>query len=308
NLASADNRWTGKAFYHHSFNELKQDSAFAFGGFLNYSTLNWNINVLNRNVGANYDPEVGFVRRRDIRQLASTAWRNFYPSKGKIQSHGPGFDFDMVGNDTYGFLDWDYNFMYRIRFRSTAQFNIRLRREYTYLFDPFDPSGTGGLELPANTDYANNLVIASFFSDARKRLFFDVSTRSGGYFNGNRINFIGSLTYRYQPWGFTSLNFSYNRIRLPDPYNDSDLYLIGPRFDFTFTRNVFWTTFVQYNSQINNLNINSRFQWRFKPVSDLFIVYTDNYFAESFDNGNVFYVGQPKSRSLVIKLTYWLNL
>nr|MCU0368619.1 carbohydrate binding family 9 domain-containing protein [Cyclobacteriaceae bacterium] len=33
NLASADNRWTGKAFYHHSFNELKQDSAFAFGGF-----------------------------------------------------------------------------------------------------------------------------------------------------------------------------------------------------------------------------------------------------------------------------------
>jgi hypothetical protein len=308
NLASADNRWTGKAFYHHSFNELKQDSAFAFGGFINYSTLNWNINVLNRNVGANYDPEVGFVRRRDIRQLASTAWRNFYPSKGKIQSHGPGIDFDMVGNDTYGFLDWDYNFMYRIRFRSTAQFNIRLRREYTYLFDPFDPSGTGGLQLPANTDYANNLVIANFFSDARKRLFFDVSTRSGGYFNGNRINFIGTLTYRYQPWGFTSLNFSYNRIRLPDPYNDSNLYLIGPRFDFTFTRNVFWTTFVQYNSQINNLNINSRFQWRFKPVSDLFIVYTDNYFAESFDNGNVFYVGQPKNRSLVVKLTYWLNL
>jgi hypothetical protein len=214
----------------------------------------------------------------------------------------------MVGNDTYGFLDWDYNFMYRIRFRSTAQFNIRLRREYTYLFEPFDPSGTDGLQLPADTDYTNNLIIANFSSDARKRLFFDLRTRSGGYFNGNRINFSGSLTYRYQPWGFTSLNFSYNRIRLPDPYNDSDLYLIGPRFDFTFTRNVFWTTFVQYNSQINNLNINSRFQWRFKPVSDLFIVYTDNYFAESFDNGNVFYVGQPKSRSLVLKLTYWLNL
>lgn len=308
NLASRDNRWTGKAFYHHSFNELKQDSAFAFGGFINYSTLRWNLSIVNRNVGANYDPEVGFVRRRDIRQLASTNWYNLYPSKGIIQSHGPGFDFDMVGNDTYGFLDWDYNFMYRIRFRSTALFNMRLRREYTYLFNPFDPSGTGGLELASNTQYTNNLIIANFTSNARRRFFFDLSTRSGGYFNGSRINLVGTATYRYQPWGFTSLNFSYNRIRLPDPYSDSNLLLIGPRFDFTFSRSVFWTTFVQFNSQINNLNINSRFQWRFKPVSDLFIVYTDNYFAESFNNGNVFFIGQPKTRALVVKLTYWLNL
>ncbi len=240
--------------------------------------------------------------------MASTTWYNLYPSKGIIQSHGPGFDFDMVGNETYGFLDWDYNFMYRMRFRSTAIFTMRLREEYTYLFNPFDPSGTGGLELPANTSYQNYLLVANFTSNARQRFFFDLSTRSGGYFNGSRINLIGSITYRYQPWGFASLNFSYNGIKLPAPYNSADLFLIGPRIDLTLSRKVFWTTFVQYNSQINNLNINSRFQWRFKPVSDLFLVYTDNYFAESFQNGDVFYVGQPKNRALVLKLTYWLNL
>lgn len=308
NLASSDNRWTGKAFYHHSFDNAKNDSAFAFGGTINYSTLKWNVSALTRVVGANYNPEVGFVRRTDIKQLASTTWYNFYPSKGMIQSHGPGFDFDMVGNETYGFLDWDYNFMYRMRFRSTAIFTMRLREEYTYLFNPFDPSGTGGLELPANTSYQNYLIIANFTSNARKRFFFDLSTRSGGYFNGSRINLIGTITYRYQPWGFASLNFSYNGIKLPAPYNSADLFLIGPRIDLTLSRKVFWTTFVQYNSQINNLNINSRFQWRFKPVSDLFIVYTDNYFAESFQNGDIFYVGQPKTRALVLKLTYWLNL
>jgi len=308
NLFSKDNRWTGKAFYHHSFDEEKKDSAFAFGGYITYSTLKWNVNIVTRNVGANYSPEVGFVRRTDIRQLASTTYHNFYPSKGIVQSHGPGFDFDMVGNESYGFLDWDYNFLYRMRFKSTALFNLRLRKEYTYLFNPFDPSGTGGLELAANTSYANYLLIATFTSNARNRFFVDLSTRSGGYYNGSRINFVGIFTYRYQPWGFTSLNLSYNRIRLPNPYNDSNLILIGPRFDFTFSRKVFWTTFIQYNSQIDNLNINSRFQWRFKPVSDLFIVYTDNYFAESFENGNAFYIGQPKSRALVLKLTYWLNL
>lgn len=308
NLASPDNRWTGKAFYHHSFDESKSDSAFAFGGFLNYSDIQWNINVLTRSVGADYNPEVGFVRRQDIRQLASTIWHNFYPSRGNVQSHGPGFDFDMVGNETYGFLDWDYNVLYRIRWRTTARFSLRLRREYTYLFDGFDPSGTGGLELSSDTDYENFVFIAEYSSDARKKLFFEVGTRSGGYFNGTRMNLEGSLTYRYQPWGFASLNFAYNGIRLPEPYNSSDLLLIGPRIDITFSRQVFWTTFIQYNSQINNLNINSRFQWRFKPVSDLFIVYTDNYFAESFENGEVFRVGQPKNRALVLKLTYWLNL
>jgi len=308
NLASSDNRWTGKAFYHHSFDEAKKDSAFAFGGTINYSILKWNVSALTRVVGANYNPEVGFVRRTDIKQLASTTWYNFYPAKGIIQSHGPGFDFDMVGNETYGFLDWDYNFMYRMKFKNTSQFSMRLREEYTYLFDPFDPSGSGGLELSENTSYRNFLIVASYFSDARKRFAFDLSTRSGGYFNGTRINLTGSLTYRYQPWGFASLNFSYNGIKLPAPYNSTDLFLIGPRIDLTLSRKVFWTTFVQYNSQINNLNINSRFQWRFKPVSDLFIVYTDNYFAESFQNGDLFYVGQPKTRALVLKLTYWLNL
>jgi Domain of unknown function (DUF5916) len=308
NLASADNRWTGKAFYHHSFDEAKLDSAFSLGGFINYNTLKWDLRLFTRQVGANYNPEVGFVRRDDIQQLASTNWYNIYPTTGSIQSHGPGFDFDMVGNDKYGYLDWDYNFMYQIRWRSTAQFNIRIRREYTYLFDSFDPSGSGGLELSSNTGYKNWLIVASYFSDARKKFFFNLSTRSGGYFNGNRINLRGLLTYRYQPWGFTSLSFSYDRIRLPQPYNDADLILIGPRFDFTFSRNVFWTTFIQYNNQINNLNINSRFQWRFKPVSDLFIVYTDNYLAQSGENGEFFRIGQPKNRAIVLKLTYWLNL
>ncbi|MDZ7646112.1 MAG: hypothetical protein U5K54_02415 [Cytophagales bacterium] len=47
NLATSDNRWTGKAFYHHSFDQEKLDSAFAFGGFLNYSTFKWNVTVFN---------------------------------------------------------------------------------------------------------------------------------------------------------------------------------------------------------------------------------------------------------------------
>lgn len=307
NLASADAKWTGKAYYHRTWDQDNLDSTFSAGANVSFGTYRWSARTTLRTVGANFNPEVGFVRRTDFQQNASTVNYWIYPKGGKIQRHGPGFDYDVVGNQQFGVTDWDMNVLYNITFRNTASFNSRiLRRQYTYLFSPFDPSGSGGLELPEGTEYYYNFVIASFNSDQRKPFFFELSTRSGQYYNGTRLNLEGSLTYRFQPYGFVSLDFAYNRIRLPDPYSDSDLYLIGPRIDITFTRSIFWTTFIQYNSQINNMNINTRFQWRYAPVSDLFIVYTDNYFADINDRFIDFRT--PKLRAFVVKLTYWLNM
>ena len=116
-----------------------------------------------------------------------------------------------------------------------------------------------------------------------------------------------TLTYRWQPYGLFSLDVNYNRIDLPTGFNDRQLLLIGPRFDFSFTKNVYFTTFLQYNNQINNVNLNARFQWRFAPVSDLFIVYTNNYFAED-DTATGYRAFESKNRALVLKCTYWLNL
>ena len=275
------------------------------GLFLNYDIQKWSVDVFSQVVGEEYNPEVGFVRRNDIRQLATTTKYRWFPKGGRIQQHGPAIDFDMVGNDTYGFLDWDFNLQYEISFRNTATFWGRLRKQYTYLFNSFDPSGSDGVELAADTEYTNYQILARYQSDQRKRFFFRVNTRSGQYFNGDRLNLDGSVGYRYQPLGFTSIDFAFNRIILPEPYTTTNLYLIGPRFDFTFTRNIFLTAFFQYNSQIENLNINTRFQWRFKPVSDIFLVYTDNYFA---DHEGGLMIGRPRTRALTFKVTYWLNL
>lgn len=305
NHASADNVWNGKVFYHQSIDEIQPDDAFATGLELNYGVPKWSWRLFTQRVGANYNPEVGFVRRRDVQQLANTVRYSYFPEKGGIQRHGPGLDFDMVWNDQFGFLDWDMNILYDVNWRSSARFSARLRRQYTFLFNGFDPSGSGGVRLPSGTGYHNNLIIASYNSDQRKLVNYSLSTRSGDYFNGTRINLEGSLNVRYQPLGFTSINFAYNRIRLPDPYSSVNLFLIGPRFDFTFSKKLFWTTFVQYNTQIDNLNINSRLQWRFAPVSDLFLVYTDNYLATN-DEGFI-NIGASKSRALVFKMTYWLN-
>jgi len=307
NLASADNLWNGKLFYHHSIEDVKGvDDPFATGLSLNYSNYALSVDVSSQVVGAGYNPTAGFVRRTDIGQLSTTVRYSFFPDKGSIQRHGPGFDFDMVGNNTYGFLDWDINLLYNIEFRNTASFRTRLRRQYTYLFNPFDPSQSGALELPADTKYYNYQLIANYTSDARKKVFYELRTRSGEYYNGHLWNIGGSIGYRYQPLGFTTIDFNINRIVLPEPYNTETLLLIGPRFDLTFTKKLFLTTFLQYNSQIENMNVNARLQWRFAPASDLFLVYTDNYFA--YQSGDFVQFGGSKTRAITFKLTYWLNL
>ena len=120
----------------------------------------------------------------------------------------------------------------------------------------------------------------------------------GSYYNGTKSTLGASINYRAQPYGSISIVASYNNISLPEPYNSANLFLIGPRLDLTFTDKLFLTSFVQYNNQIDNLNINIRFQWRFAPVSDLFIVYTENSFPGDYT---------IKNRGLVLKLSYWFN-
>jgi hypothetical protein len=92
---------------------------------------------------------------------------------------------------------------------------------------------------------------------------------------------------------------SYNHIELPEPWGLNDFWLIGPRVDVTFTNTLFFTTFIQYNNQLKNINLNTRLQWRYAPASDLFLVYTDNYFSTPL---------AVRNRAFVLKFTYWWNL
>jgi len=143
--------------------------------------------------------------------------------------------------------------------------------------------------MTASVDYS---------SDARKLFSFTAGGEFGNYYNGTRRMFDGSVSYRIQPYGSVALTANYNKISLPLPFNSAEFVLIGTRLDLTFTDKLFLTTFVQYNDQIDNINMNVRFQWRFAPASDLFIVYTTNSYTRDIIN---------KNRGLAIKVSYWFN-
>jgi hypothetical protein len=312
NFGSKDNRWNGKAFYHHSFNEFKKDSAYAATVQFTYAKPKVEIDFLAQTVGANFDPQVGYLPRKRFTRLAPEFYYAWYPKSSFINNHGPGTDVDFIYNDLYGITDADYNLWYKVSFQSTAQFFMRVRQDYGLAYFPFDPTFPAydslAKNLPQGSHYYWNSVILNFQSNARKKFTYAFQTRVGQYYNGHRANIDGTISYRLQPHAVISLDYSLNHISLPSGYNSANLLVLSPKFDFTFSRKLFWTTYIQYNNQISNVNINSRLQWRFRPVSDLYIVYTDNYFAETNSHGEFLYLGQPKLRTIVIKLTYWLNM
>ena len=174
-----------------------------------------------------------------------------------------------------------------------------LSDDYVELLSPFDPSGLRINNLATGTKHSWNAFGWDYLSKPQSLFTYAFGGRLGGYYaDGNRTSITGEVGYRFQPFVSLKTNFNYNHIELPAPWNINDFWLIGAEADITFTNKLFFANLLQYNEQSNNFNINSRFQWRYSPASDLFIVYTNNYFITPYETRNW---------GLTLKFTYWLN-
>ncbi|MDW8210867.1 MAG: DUF5916 domain-containing protein [Cytophagales bacterium] len=299
NIASRNNQWNGKIFFHKSIHEQPKPSSFAHGFNVMYSIPTLTVEWTHQVVGKNYTAPVGFVPRNDFQRIAPRLVYNFFPKSKIVNRLGFFASTDLIWNNHNGLTDFNLTVGSLMRFQNTAEANIAVSRDYILLFRPFDPTNTGGEKLPTGSAYTYYSFSAGYNSSTLRDFYYNLQTYLGQFFNGTRLELSGDVNYRIRPYALLSLDFTFNRLRFPAPYNSANLWLLGPRFDVTFSRSLFLTAFFQYNSQINNININTRLQWRFRPVSDFFLVYTDNYFADVLAN---------KNRAVIAKFTYWLNL
>jgi hypothetical protein len=299
NLASSNNLWTGKAFVLKSFSPDKSGDDMVQAANLEYRSRHWTLQLQEEYVGENYTAEVGYVPRNNYFKVNPAVSRLFFPRGGPILSHGPKasvmyfFDNALNRTDNLNML------FYTLTFRTQSYFTVALIDEYVRLLQPFDPTNTGGDTLARGTKHHWNAWRTEFVSKPQSVFTYAFNTRYGRYYeNGTRLNLAGEVGYRFQPYVNILANASYNDIRLPEPWGNTKFWLVGSQVNVTMTNKLFFSTFLQYNEQANNVNINTRFQWRYQPASDLFIVYTDNYFPAPF---------AIRSRALVLKLTYWWN-
>ncbi|WP_347924694.1 DUF5916 domain-containing protein [Pontimicrobium sp. SW4] len=302
-LASEDNTWIGKYFFHKSFSPDTSGKDISSGATTEYNSKNWNLSFGAIYVGDNFRSDLGFIRRTDVFKISPKIERVFWPKTGAIQKHSitvmpfylwrPELDFEK--SDHTIVTSW------KAEMKNTSNIELQMFNRFTHLYDSFDPTRTdGGIPLPGNKGYHYTSFEASYRSDQRKALSFNIQPSIGQFYNGKKYSLGGTMSWRLQPYFLASIQVNYDKINLPNPYPDASIWLIGPKFDVTFNKNIFWATFIQYSTQRDNFSINTRLQWRFAPLSDLFVVYNDNYFTD-----NIF---APRVRSFNVKLTYWLNI
>ena len=315
NYGSADGRVDGKIFFHKVISPNSLGESYNIGAKINVVKKHIQLNTSINDIGKNFIAEVGYVPRLNIIRHATNLSYLIFP-KGKLSKKVNSIKITPDYDVNYGKLDkrvtdFDAGLLFSVQFQNSAELSGSfVRMDYTYLFRDFDPTNKyepGKLLLKKGSSYtyfSNRIGLRSSFVNA---LNYDVQLKAGNYFNGTLLSLQNTVSYRWQPFCSLSLDVNYNRIRLPEGFNKADFLLIGPRLDVTFTKAVFFTTFLQYNNQNNNININSRFQWRFKPASDFFLVYTDNYYAQDDPLQSIQSFGK-KNRAVVAKLTYWFNL
>ena len=302
NLNSANNRWTGKFYTHKSFQPDDNEGNLSSGGSIAYNTRIWQFSSKLIYVDQDFRSDLGFIPRSGIIKTGISGGRTFYPKKGKINSHSIQLSDYSWYQKSLDYQKTDHNrrLEYTMELKKQDQLAFTIRDQYIFLSSAFDPTRSeNGIPLPSDEGYNFNEWSLEYQSNVARLFNFSSEVSYGSFFNGTRFSVKGTTQFRVQPKLAMSLLWDYNQIRLPNPYPSANIILVSPKIELTLNKKLFWSTLVQYSNQTENLGINSRLQWRFAPLSDLFLVYNDNYYTREFG---------PVYRSINLKLTYWLSL
>lgn len=309
NFSSADNSWRGIAFLHRSFspgevfdplgNTVNRDNAFSHAVWLMYSddkfTAQWNHEYIEED----YNAEVGYVQRTNVWRLEPSFEHRFYSSDSdRINFYSYRLYLNRYETLDGMLTDNHISVRNRLRFLNTANIDLTGHSFYIRLLDPIDITRTGGEPLPAMA-YHNYEGAISFNTDGREALSANGSLIYGEFYNGEKLTYRSGITYLLRPYGNINIGYERNIITLPEPYNSADLHLINTNLNISLSRDLFISSRLQFSSQLDLFSTNTRLQWRFSPMSDLFLVYTDNYGTQN--------PLEPVQRSLIFKLNYWFN-
>ncbi len=243
----------------------------------------------------NFDAASGTVVRLGYYESSSHIEYDIYPkNKKRVNMHVCEINPSVFLNDNGSLNETDLGLKYTILFSNRRTFYAGWVQKIINL--PFETSIFSGLDNFKPGQYHFGYFQLDYESNFLKAFSWNMNMEAGQYFSGNRISATAGIKERLQPWGNIGVNVNYNHITAGN--KTVDPFIISPTIELAFTKDIFWTTFAQYNTNIHNFNINSRFQWRFKPLSDLFLVYSTNYLTPDIKNQNY---------SLTIKLDYWIN-
>jgi hypothetical protein len=224
-------------------------------------------------VGANFRPDVGFLRRSDFRR--SYGELRFSPRPTRLRAVRK-FTWDASAEyieSGAGQLDTRVlGAAFVTEFQSSDQLSIDAARTYDLLLAAFTPAGSPA-PIPAG-GYTFGDVGASYTFGAHRRASGVVGVRAGEYYDGTiRTLTIGGSRVSFNEHLSVEPTFSLSRVERPSaPFTTR---LARARVDYGFTPLMFVSALVQYSSADRAVSTNVRYRWEYAPGSELFLVYTD---------------------------------
>ncbi|MEM8897383.1 MAG: DUF5916 domain-containing protein [Bacteroidota bacterium] len=292
NYLSPNRKWSGFAAISQSDNDQIEGDNQAFTLENNYNTRTLSFSSKFNKVGRNYLTDIGFVPRinnydalndevirEGYSQFSQSALLNIFPKdQSVVQSYRPVFaEANIFWDEENQHLETNYFYNMAVFFANQMSAYVNLYHDEVNLKYAFDPLRNGALVLA--DAYQNTAIRMGVNSDYTQKIYGSVNVQNGGFFNGTRDRFRTKLGYRFLPLLTLEANYEYNNIKLENG-DGRPLHLLGISTEVFFSNKLNWTTYLQYNQQIDNFNVNSRLQWEYKPLSFIYLVYTDNYSEE----------------------------
>ena len=239
---------------------------------LDYTGDRWGVVLERLAVGANFRPEIGFVRRDDFRRnFASFRYSPRPQAIASVRKLSWEGSIDYT-TDGAGLLETRVQQgVFGTEFENGDRFFVGVTDNYEFLKRPFEIARevtipVGGYSF-LNTRVVYSLGLQRVMSGGltfERGEFFGGDKTSIGYFRG-RIGLSPQLAV--EP------SISLNWVDLPQGRFTTEL--VATRATYTLTPRMFVAAFLQFNSGNDALSTNIRLRWEYRPGSELFVVYTD---------------------------------
>lgn len=275
-------------------NDLSYRAAFEYAGD------RYGAQVEQLEVGENFNPEVGFLRRQDFRKSFGSLRFSPRPERASMRAVRKFYYEGQFGyvTDTGGRLESrNLGAAQRVEFQNSDRLNVEYARLYERLPGPFRIAP--GVTIPTG-GYGFEQWTGSYQLGGQRAVSGTFSVVQGSFYGGTQtgVSYSGRVRATYQLAFEPSV--SVNWIDLPQ--GSFVARVVSVPTTFTVSPRMFISGLSQFNSSTSSFSTNVRFRWEYQPGSELFVVYTEGRDTRS--------LGFPAldTRDLVVKLTRLFRL
>jgi hypothetical protein len=219
----------------------------------------------------NFKPEIGFVRREDfVESLAQIRVSRRPEPGGAVRKVSYEAALDYITNGERQLENRQFRAGVRTDMQSGDSWSVTYSRDFEFLAEPFEI--VPGTVVPAGA-YHSPTIRGNYTVGTQRRVNGDIGVARGGFYGGDRTD----LSYRGRAELTARLSIepgiSLNWVDLPT--GEFTATLLTTRATFSFTPRMLTAALIQYNSTSNLITTNVRFRWEYRPLSELFVVYSD---------------------------------